>query len=517
MAKVTARHTSYIIKNYELGDCPTLEEELSVFNKTCYRMDPLGFYYNPSKQELRIPRGFDVKRMKYFFETLSIDIDHDDYDIVKDTKLKFPPNTNRQKKMLTYMCGREQYSYTTGYSQLMIDLDTGEGKTYCAIATMCYWRCKMVVVIPSGIGKLKKQWKDSALEFTNLTAGEIMVVDSSKKCKEIVAGVHENVKIFIISHKTIDAFVKSCSKADVVVEEGDDETWFMNEVESTPSNPYPYKCVTKLFKAMKVGMKVVDEAHLNFSGLVKLDCHTNIKRNYYLTATPMRNDKQQRKIYKKLFNNMPILGRELKDAKDNHIIVMVATYSHKPSVDDIKDCKNRWGLNANKYGEYTLGSARKKFLDVFSYTLDLLMHKNRKRDGKLLILCPSIWFMENLKEYLDEAYPEFTSGLYNSKIPNKVREAALKDNDIVLATEKGFGTGTEFKNHQFTINTIAYSAEGLSKQGAGRLRRNDNEGRDAIYVEIVNRNFKSAYDQFKNRKLALSTKAKNGTVIIYNH
>lgn len=477
-------HNSYY-KIPNVNEVPyTISYELSKWNAAYFRRENIGFYYDESKKELRIPRGYPLEILQNIWKYRRI-VDKTVLKIQKefDIQLVNAPRSYTQESTLAFMLGMKPYEFTYCESQLYVDLPTGEGKTYTGIATICYYRCKSLIISPN-IEKVTNQWIDSILNFTTLKRNEFLHVKGAKMCADIMRGKYKDVKVFIVQRSTILSFVKKY-----------ENNWEM---------------FTKLVEAMNVNLKIIDEAHMDFNTIVNIDCFTDVVKTYYMSASPSRSDKDEKRIYNKLFMNVPKHGSKLKTKEQNHIIPLILQFKSTPTYEQLKSIKTRYGTSLARYGDYLLDpeGARDEFLDAYIFALHLLL-KFRRRKGKVLVLGITIEFCKELQKITKETFPYLSTGLYvGSKKKDKQKEL---DADIIFSTTKSMGTGSEIDNHQLTINTLTYSSEIMANQISGRIRKQDN--RKGIYCEIVNIAHEVARKHYREREPYLKKKAKDGIVL----
>lgn len=484
MSDIVAYSSYYLVNN--INHIPRdLTDELSKWDPVYFRREYIGLYYNKDRKELRIPRGYPESSLQSIFPEREILHSNEVYDHDKiDIGLMSPPRDYKQEHILSFMLGHQPYQYTRKYTQIYVDLDTGEGKTFCGIATMCYYQCRGVIFIPA-ISKIGDQWIDSIDRFTTLKRNEYLYVKGSEMCKKIIKGEYKNVKIFVVPRSTILSFVRRF-----------DDDWSM---------------VEKLVQSMNVGIKIMDEAHMDFNTIVNIDCHTNVSKTYYMSSSPSRSEKQEKLIYKKIFSTVPKHGKKLKSKEQNHIIPLILFFKSTPSPEWLKKIKTRYGPSLAKYGDYLLAEdgARDEFLDAYIYALYLLL-QFRRRAGKILVICITIEFAKELQKITKQVFPYLSSGLFVGSGKDKNKEL---NNDIIFSTTKSMGTGSEIVNHQLTINTITYSSEIIADQISGRIRKQDD--RKGIYCEIVNINHKTAREHYLKREQYLIRKAKNGRLLTH--
>lgn len=484
MGQIYERPSYYLITDvYQIPR--EIDKDLSKWNPGYFRLENIGYYYDKDKNELRIPRGYSKINIKRIFNTHEYIEDNNWARNEKiDIGLLTPPKDYMQEYMLTFMIGKEPYSYTRGSTQLYIDMDTGGGKTYLGIATACYFQARCAIFIPA-VSKISDQWKDTLNNFTTLKRNEYLYVHGSEMCKDVINGKYDKVKIFIIPRSTISSFVRKY-----------DDDW---------------NVVTKLVDAMNVDIKIIDEAHMDFSTIVRIDCFTNVQKTYYMSSSPGRSENQEEYIYYNLFKNVPKHGKKLKSKEQNHIIPLIINFKSTPTPEWLKKIKTRYGTSLSKYADYLLADdgARDEFIEAYAFTVYWLL-QFRRNGGKLLVICATIAFAKELSEITKILFPYLSMGLFVGSGKDKNKEL---DADVVFSTTKGMGTGSEFINHQLTINTLTYASKIMADQISGRIRKQEN--RKGIYCELVNINHKIAREHYMKREPYLIKKAKNGKIITH--
>ena len=462
-----------------------LDNKLTKWDPVYFKKYEIGYYYNKEKNELRIPRGFPLEVLESIFPehmTHYYGDEYDSYDKIK-ISLTSAPRDYKQEHELTFMLGQSPYQVTEKERQLYVDLDTGEGKTFCGVASLCFYGCRGVIFTPA-ISKVSEQWMSSIERFTTLKYSEYLYVRGSQMCVDIIARKYKDVKIFVIPRSTILAFIKKFN-----------DNWEMLE---------------RLMKAMNVGIKIIDEAHMDFSTIVNIDCFTNVAKTYYMSSSPSRSDITEKKKYARIFKNVPRFGKKLKSSAQNHIMPLIMFFKSTPSPMWISKVKTRYGTSLAKYGEYLLDDtgARDEFIEAFLYAM-LMMQKLRRNNGKILVICVTIAFAKDLANVCKEAFPNLSIGLYVGSGKDKSKEL---NNDVIFSTKESMGTGSEIENHQLTINTLTYSSEVMVDQLSGRIRRNKDPNAKTVYCEIVNIAHPVARKHYEKREKYLVKKAKNGKI-----
>jgi len=522
---ILANFSHYVIPNFKEegseGDLTPIEKYLSTFNKRIYRYVPIGYYYDEDKNELRIPRGYsykDILQRFKFQRKMITNMKPQDHDKI-DMKLFQQPREALQVEMMSFLCGLGKHSYTQKFSQVFCDLHTGKGKTYCTVSALTYFKTKAIIFIPSKLSKLIPQWFEALTTYTNKRARDILIVRGSEMCEDIFNGEYADKEIFIITKGTALSY----------------------------ANTYGWPKFQSMIEKTKAGVKIIDEAHMDLRTNVLIDCYTNIKKNIYLTASAYRGDRFEDAIFQRIFSGVPIFGRDLVSPEENYINMIMYEFKHTPTTKQRASCKVKtndgFGLSAVKYSNYLMSKegARFQFFtalnkavkDIFVYyrnrsgfiehdKLDtgkyvrnkngnIQIHRTQKFQGRLLILGATIEFLKTIQKFLETNFPEYSVGLYTSEIANlKEREVELTK-DIILATEKGIGTGANIDDLQFMFNLIPYSNKVYANQLPGRLRQL--KGRRVYYAEIINTEFNEAAGQYQRRIPYLKEKAKGGKLI----
>lgn len=126
---VIFRHGHIAITDVSKDDLFEFKKMLSVWSKTQFKYERVGYYYVKKMRELRVNRGFDQALLRQHFPDRKFIVDNDAIEADKiDIELTTPPRSDFQKVGLTFMASKEPYTYNKKFTQLMIGADTGEGK-----------------------------------------------------------------------------------------------------------------------------------------------------------------------------------------------------------------------------------------------------------------------------------------------------------------------------------------------------------------------------------------------------
>ena len=459
---IVAKYTHIEIPNYTLGDKQDLEKYLSVWNDLYYQYEPIALRYDDKSKKLFIPRGIDLHYLERIFNyRIETSFIPDNYTNVS-IKLKVMPRDDLQKNGISFLIGEGKFSYTSKYSQLLLSLGTGDGKTYTTIAGICLMGMTPIVI--THIDKIKQQWFDSFIKFTDIHENQICDINSTKKLEKILQEKKLKYKVYLVNHGTIQSY----------------------------ANKHGWDTLSEVFSKLGIGIKVYDEAHLHFSNILKIDLSTNTKRTIYLTATFGRTDPNEKRLFSLCFKGLARYGLETREMKRKHIVYVSIHYNTYPGLDEEAYVTTFKGFNKIRYTDYQL--SQPKFFDVIHYLLEYFL----KYEGKILILSSKIESTEMIKDYISNWYPEKKVGVYHSKISEAEKQKVLEEADIISSTPKSMGTGVHIDGLRITIMTESYSSDVQADQTSGRLREfNDTDY--TFYVELVDEGFKKVKEMYKKR------------------
>ena len=340
MSKIIVKNTCIKITDYEFGSHPDLEKYFLMFNPTNHQYYYQGLFYDTENRTLYLPRGIDVYFVEKIMEQKAIVERNmsDEFDMYDDIMIKTLPRNDVQKEALRFTIGKEEYRDTATKSQLQLNLYTGKGKTYIAIATSAYLGIKSIIITSQS--SWLTQWIERIKQYTNVTDKEIYNIKGSGCIYRLLTKTPEEIrkiKYFAVTHSTLKSY-------------GDTHGWDK---------------ITELFQYLRIGLKFYDEAHQNFDNMMKIDYYTNTYKNYYITATALRSNEFENNIYQLSFKN--VLAIDLFDPEtDPHTEYLSILYSSKPTPQQISSCKNQYGLDRNKYTNLIVTN------DNFYMMLDIL-------------------------------------------------------------------------------------------------------------------------------------------------
>lgn len=456
---IEIKHNSYRIYPYRwarynkdehkmIGTSPKLDKVFMKFDPHFRRYKLVMKIYSSKKKMLTIPIGIDLEFIKK-----KLDEDHVVYDI-KDNSEEIIKARSATANLNPKMVIKDVYqargiTFLTSeklFHTKLLALATGLGKTFCAIAAA--YRKKTVALIISPT--LSDQWVEKLEEYTNCNRenGGIVVIKGCKMIEKIIAG---KAKPYIY-------------KAAFYV--------------STPITLSNYEenggSLNELGNILGIGIKCFDEYHQMFSANVYVDTHMDTAETFFLTATPLRSDYSERKIFSIITDKIPVYGFE-SFKKNDYYNLRLVNYNTMPSDYEKLKCFTSKGLSAIMYWNYIFESDWRMMyiLGIVKYILDKLIKNNP--DTKVLIYLAKIEHLELAKKWFEKIYnPQgINVGNYTSAVKKSEKRSEM-ENNIVFTTIGSGGTGLDTSGLQAIFSLVPFSSPITSNQTLGRLRPLEN-------------------------------------------
>lgn len=253
----------------------------------------------------------------------------------------------------------------------------------------------------------------------------------------------------------------------------------------------------RMLKDAKFGIKIIDETHLFFKNLIRVDGSANICHNWYLTGTYGRSGQDENILYKHMFSDSEIFSVKDKKKsifnlkpgsiygeKPHTYTTMVWTHSHinKEQIKSVMISNRqsertgdwvRYGISMPAYTQVVMPTdGRKTFM--IKTIIKVIEEASRKvKYGKMLILLPSTEVVDMFHAIVSDMFPKLTVARVHSKVKIPNMAVLKKDSDIIVSTVKSTGTGFDWKGLSKLILCDQFKSPILCSQVVGRLRRRD--------------------------------------------
>lgn len=467
-----AYNTHYELINYTLGDCPRIEKDFSTWDKIYYQFNPY-YYYDEHSKILYVPRGYSksiiedqIGRPVEFYESGC-----------PKTRINFTmkssPRDDYQRKMIRFLVGVEEFSYLAKAHQQVLTIPTRSGKTFCTIAAISILQVKALIIVNRDM--LREQWADEICMHSQLSHTHICLIKESD-----FFGLDMNVEkkhyrykyIFITTHRTIH-----------------------NALEK-----YGIEAVRNTITALGIGVKVIDEAHLEFKNTLMTDYAVDVWKNFYLTATFARSDTQENFIFQKSFNHVCKIAETNPERQKSVKLFMIGFRTSPSYMDDQMICYRKTGFSRHSYIKYEL--ERPALDQVVTTILDTLI--NRKHiEGKILLLSSQTTSCDHFEQLIHDKFPGYSVCSHHSK--HQVEN--FRDFGVICATPGMVGTGTTIPKLRAVINTEPMASKVNTLQIFGRLDVYA-PGVDTFYFLVSDLGFTKVSRMFNKSKQTLAPYAK---------
>lgn len=410
-----------------------------VFASATNNRRELRFHINVLKEfySFMQQRGYNTSR----FKTIK-DMPEQGHD--KPMEFKSPDVQPRphQVDYVAYQLDRNKDGVTTKINTLQ----TGKGKTFCAIYNMVKLEKLTVVVL---MPKYILTWLTGLDDFVKLNAGDVMVVQGSAELNGCMKLAEENkldAKIVIVSLPTLQ--------------------YFMSEYEDTNGKMKGYTHTPDEFwKLLNPGFLIVDEGHESIHALFKLDLYTNVMNKLVLSATLEADDEFINDIYYVIYPN----SMRFKNGEYDKYIESIALMYGLQNPNLVK-FKGFGGAYSHVKFEQSIIKNKKLLWSWLEFNRTVFEHLfiRKKEDGmRCLIYCATVEMCLLVASHLTEAYPELDIRKFTQEDPKET----LYEADCSVSTLKSAGTGVDIAELFCVICTVAIGSKQQSNQSLGRLRR----------------------------------------------
>lgn len=487
---VTIRATSVTVSNGEeamymlatLVDMLTYEDEFAEDTKT------LGFLYDKETDTLFLHKGVDIDYLRRCLG--NIRVEYDLYHPYKPMKFEYEeiiaPRDTEQEDVIDFITGQRYHAGNIEDSQVFLILGTGKGKTFCSGVGLCKLKMKTLIIMHRDA--LRYQWMKSLYTMNGLSSNEVHEITSTEELEAIAKGnLKLDYDVYLLTHATFRAGLNRIQKM---------------------------KDVMNITKNLGIGLKIIDEAHLEFRDTLIMDFCFNVKRNLYLTATAGRSGKDENSIFRHVFSNATfykpsmLLTSNAPKKWVNYTTVEVNTHC-KPNIYKFRVAGGK-GMNPASYGKWVIQYDKKHI--HFKCIKDLVkLAYEKDQYAKIIVFLPLIDLCEDCVYFLKTQLDRDKDFEYDLDIRTICSKNSKKDNeyaqrsDIIVTTIQSCGTGTDIKGITTIISCSPYVSKITCSQVFGRIRYN---GKIGDYYDIYDASvpmdrfwLKSRYKTFKHLAL----------------
>lgn len=300
--------------------------------------------------------------------------------------------------------------------------------TLCSLAALAHKGVRCVVMVPPKyFGIWIKALKETYKGYSDETLNWMTVSGSAELQKLIDRGIEndlEGVDVIVISNVTYRSYIDNYEK-------------YGSKISELGFNCPP----PRFHEAIGAGMQINDEIQEDPGLVFRIDMYTNISLQVYLSATPFTGNPYVTKMIDKMLPPETMVRLPNLDVYINVMCLRYCEPSIKPK-DYLTPFKNTY--NHARY-ETQMMKDRKRFNSYKTMVGNIakgLFVNDQLPKQKLLLLCATVAFIEDVVNYLKERFPDLQINGHVSGSPFE----RLQKNDITVSTIKSSGTGVDIHN-----------------------------------------------------------------------
>lgn len=467
--KIYAYNTHYEITEYLIGMSRTLENNLTLHDYDGYQHTP-KYHYDRNNHVLYVPRGYDEDLLSKQLGDRPIEYIKD---YTKPRKVSFsmtkPPRNDVQKESIRFLTGKEEYDYMYYATQAVLSLPGGGGKTYSTIAAISIYGVKSMIITHAT--DIRDQWILRFQEYTNVSESLLVTITGTEQLKRISDGnitpTEAHAVSYLVNHRSIKLFI----------------------------DEYGIDAFDKVMTKLGIGIKVIDEAHKEFSSTLMMDYATNVWKTFYLTATFKRSI-QDDKLFQTSFNRVYKLYKNTEQMQQTrNVYYIIDEFSSDITPVEFAGMFNRKRFSVHKYIDREIDHG---------YILDHVVkwlkwfYEDRQEDGKTYIISPKKDSCETMCKLVKHFFPNLKACVHNSD----TRVENLSDYDVICATFKMVGTGNDLDDLRMIINVEPIGSDANNDQLVHRLMRGK-DNRNAYFIEPTDRRIDNVYKMMLRKRKVL--------------
>lgn len=470
MLKVYVKPSCILLYPYKRGQIPFIEKSLGVWDVITHKYDHFMFCFDKEDDSpygaLKIPKGVGPEIIEQMIndsgEPYTIIDRNNEYPDTKviDVPMKVGPKNDIQRKAIEFL-----NLYAVKNHQALLALDVGQGKTYCTVKHISDMK-KTAMIISYN---LSYQWQDRITGkdgYTKLINGtDVINIVGTQYLEDCIHGKERpNAKIYLVTIGTLSKLIEL----------------------------YGYEELQKVADALKIGIKVFDEAHTRYKLFNAIDLNMQVDETIYLTATPGRSKDAEDRMYNKIYAKIPRYGEFTSKMNMHYIINYIMLDSHATSKDRL-EMKTARGLSSLKYTRFLMDK-------YFDQIMQLIMRKFEpilKEDdvSKVLIVTDWLQDIQAMRDWFKRRYKQYSCGTYCMLIDKKAEREKQLEARIIIGTVGSMQNGKDIPNLRAIFPLTQFSSTIVARQLLGRLR--PIKDKHVFYWDICDR---GVYDTIRERK-----------------
>ena len=391
---------------------------------------------------------FHINYLPRFKEMLRDGLINDDE--INYFKHEYPEPAEIDVKVSDIMVMRDyqeqalSYILDEGHSKL-IALFTGLGKSVVAAKAGELLGYRTIIIV---LGRYKEKWRDDVLELYGADTNFIIVKGLAHLLSLIEQAKEGNPvpDVIIVTTTTMQLYIKEWEKHQGKEIEG-----------MVPPE--------EMYEVLKIGYRIIDEAHQHFHMVFKNDLYSNLYKAVYLTATLESNDKFIQAMYNLIWPRA-MRGQAVKPAPYDKTTALL--YQH------LNPDRVRWKSNqgySHVMYEQSIWKhipSRVEYLDMIGDVVEQKFLPLYEPGKKMLIFCSLVDTCKEVADYLNQRFKNKKWQI--SKFTAEDNKEIIDTNDITVSTLGKAGTALDISGLIVCFNTVALAEPKANLQAKGRLR-----------------------------------------------
>lgn len=314
------------------------------------------------------------------------------------------------------------------------------------------------------LGRYKEKWRDDVLELYGKDTNFVLVKGLAHLLSLIEQAKEGNPvpDVIIVTTTTMQLYIKEWEKHQGKEIEG-----------MVPPE--------EMYEILKIGYRIIDEAHQHFHMVFKNDLYSNLYKAVYLTATLESNDKFIQAMYNLIWPKS-MRGQAVKPAPYDKTTALL--YQH------LNPDRVRWKSNqgySHVMYEQSIWKhipSRVQYLDMIGDIVETKFLPLYEPGKKMLIFCSLVDTCKEVADYLNQRFIDKKWQI--SKFTAEDNKEIIDTNDITVSTLGKAGTALDISGLIVCFNTVALAEPKANLQAKGRLRNLSNKpGFEHIVPEYI--------------------------------
>ena len=336
------------------------------------------------------------------------------------------------------------YILDEGHSKL-VAFSMGLGKTLTAVKAGELLGYRTIIIV---LGRYKEKWRDDILELYGPDTNFMLVKGLAHLLSLIEQAKEGNPvpDVIIVTTTTMQLYIKEWEKHQGKEIEG-----------MVPPE--------EMYEVLKIGYRIIDEAHQHFHMVFKNDLYSNLYKAVYLTATLESNDKFIQAMYNLIWPRA-MRGQAVKPAPYDKTTALL--YQH------LNPDRVRWKSNqgySHVMYEQSIWKhipSRVEYLDMIGDVVEQKFLPLYEPGKKMLIFCSLVDTCKEVADYLNQRFKDKKWQI--SKFTAEDNKEIIDTNDITVSTLGKAGTALDISGLIVCFNTVALAEPKANLQAKGRLR-----------------------------------------------